>query len=469
MVVSLGMLISCTVKRPAAVVTISHQESPRPPKGFKLEPERFQEAFKKILKDRSHTLPYPELIDVYYAKRDYRPALAPRFLPQNQFQILLDYLDNSNHHGFDRKIFGAEILRKRLTEFNNRKATDTLDTYRGLVELDLATANSLIRYSLALQFGITDPTQVYEQYSIPTLQPDSTAVLKVFEVRELKAYLDSIQPAGKTYLALQKAFMAKSGIDDSDSIRTLMVNMERLRWKNKPQEQKSVQVNIPDFSLNVIENGKSILRMKVCVGKPGDWETPQIGSMIDVVQVNPVWNIPQSIASNEISKEAAQDRYYLANSGIYVYHKGKRITDTESIDWSSANISEYSFQQQPGTENALGKIKFLFKNQSNVYLHDTPAQSAFNKPKRAISHGCVRIEKPLQLAYVLFGKGEKYQQIKAAMQSGYPHAKFVGLPTKIPIRLMYYTAWSDNNGKVQYFEDIYDLDDKLYEAIEKIN
>lgn len=466
-VAGLLMLMSCTVKRPAATTTILHLD--QHPQEFKLKPEHFQEEFKKILKNRAHTLPYPELIDVYYLKKNYQLSLTPRFLPKGQFQTLLDYLNNVNHHGLDSKAFAAETLKKRLAAVAERKVTDAIYIHRGLAELELSALNSLIRYSMALQFGVIDPVQIYKQYTTPTLKPDSSAVLAVLEVGDLKKYLDSIQPVSKAYLSLKKALMAKNIEENSDSARTLIVNLERLRWKNKPQEPMFVQVNIPDFSLDVIDKGKSILYMKVCVGEPGEWETPQLGSMIDVVQVNPVWNIPLSIASNEISKQAAGDKYYLANSGIHVYHKGKRIINTESIDWLSADINEYTFQQQPGTENALGRIKFLFKNEHSVYLHDTPAKSAFKKPMRAVSHGCVRIEKPLQLAYALFGKGDKYQQIKSAIQKGYPPAKFIGLPKKIPIRLTYDTASVDPNGNIKYIDDVYALDDTLYAAIQKFN
>ncbi|MCY1531739.1 L,D-transpeptidase catalytic domain [compost metagenome] len=271
----------------------------------------------------------------------------------------------------------------------------------------------------------------------------------------------------------------------------MIVNLERLRWKNKPQEDKYVWVNIPDFTLAVIENEKPVLQMKVCVGegrkqkenehlmeydeeglkkdRPFNRETPQLNSLIYNVQVNPVWNIPQSIASNEIVKYAAADPYYLANNNIDVFLNGQRIEDPETINWAEEGAGKkYHFKQRPGVENSLGKIKFLFKNQSSVYLHDTPAKKEFNKPVRAVSHGCVRVEKPLELVKVLFGSDSRYETIRKAMEEGKPRAKDIELPKKIPVYLSYYTCWVDHNGELQYRDDIYGLDVVLYSHLVRL-
>ena len=488
--------------------------------------EKLRAAFKEILENKLAGLPYPELINSFYERGGYQLVMVPRFLPDHQLQNLLEYLNNSGHHGLDAKLFMVSDFKNELDEVSEYKSSDTLKIHRRLAKLELAFVNSLIRYSIALQYGITDPSRIYEHYAIPTLLPDSSFVRNVLEIHDLKSYLDSIQPKDKTYCALQKALVkleqdtvtakplmvenkvdAKQGLkaeaklslkeearqnlkkatkkgvkemvvkplskETRDSIRehtrqTLVVNMERLRWKNKPVQQKYVLVNIADFSLDVMDQGKSVLHMNVCVGEPGDKQTPQIGSMISLVQINPVWNIPQSIARNEISRYAADDRYYLANNNIKTFKKGKLVRDTESIDWASADIGEYSFQQQPGLKNSLGRIKFLFKNASSVYLHDTPVRTVFKQKNRAISHGCVRVEKPLDLASALFGKDDKYNLIKSGMGSGYPRAKFIGLPQQVPIRLFYYTVWLNDKGTVHFAKDIYGLDPVVYEAMQKI-
>jgi murein L,D-transpeptidase YcbB/YkuD len=141
------------------------------------------------------------------------------------------------------------------------------------------------------------------------------------------------------------------------------------------------------------------------------------------------------------------------------------VGDPEAIDWQSEETGSYSFKQQPGEQNPLGRIKFLFNNESSVYLHDTPTQSPFKQSIRAVSHGCVRVEQPLNLAYALFGKGPKFDQIKKAMANGYPRAKYIGLPLQVPVCITYYTASADKKGVVHFYKDIYGLDDVLYKQV----
>lgn len=431
-------------------------------------------AFIDVLEERSADLPFSDLINSFYEKKGYQPMLVQRFFAGQQLQTLSDYIDNSIAHGLNPEQFFVTGLKYQMDEAIHQKSSDTVRIQRNLAKLELAVVNSLIRYSMALQYGVTNPARIYKNYAMPTLIPDSNSVISIFEIVNLKIYLDSIQPKEKTYLALQKVLkrLDADTTENEDSVKIilrqkLVVNMERLRWKNKPAEQKFVAVNIADFSLDVMDKNKSILHMKVCVGEPGDKQTPQLGSMIHSVQINPVWNIPQSIARNEISRYASDDRYYLSNNNIKVFKKGKLIRDPEAIDWSAIDVRDYSFQQQPGAKNSLGKIKFLFKNGSSIYLHDTPVRSVFKQGMRAISHGCVRVEKPLDLAFALFGKGEKYDQLKKGMESGYPRAKFMGLPMQIPVRLFYYTAWLNDKGGVRFGKDIYGLDQLVYDEMQK--
>jgi murein L,D-transpeptidase YcbB/YkuD len=316
----------------------------------------------------------------------------------------------------------------------------------------------------------------------------------VFEVKSLKTFLDSIQPKDPQYLTLQKALVSTvivPGQTKEETQRTILVNLERLRWKNKPTEARYVLVNIPDYQLNLIENGKPTLSMKVCVGegrnndhsdnlieydesdktdRPFQRETPQLNSLIYVAEVNPIWNIPQSIASKEIIVEAAKDPYYLSNKNINVYRNDKIVEDPETIKWSSLSAkekAEYSFKQQPGADNSLGKVKFLFNNKTNVYLHDTPAKDAFKKPMRAVSHGCVRLEKPLDFAHALFGDGEKYQTIAKFMGEDNPKPTSLYLNKKVPVYITYVTCWADENGTLQFRKDIYGLDIVLYAHLQK--
>lgn len=459
-----------------------------------IENDVFAEALKKELAAQRSALGNPKLITAFYEKNDYEPAMLIMHVQKKGLDSLLSYFNRSAEHGLSPELFKAAAYQKLVTELYDKQGIKTTEeAYSKLAKLELLTANSLINYSNAMQFGVISPKRIYASYYMDTKRPDSIAVNRVFAIKDLPAYLDSIQPKSAPYLALQKALReggTAPGITREETQKILKLNLERLRWKNKPEAEKYVIVNIADYRLDVIEKGKSVLNMKVCVGegrnknfsdnlqeydekdlkkdRPFSRETPQLNSLIHSVQVNPVWNIPESIATNEITKYAAADKFYLANHNIDVFENGKKVEDPETIDWSDGNPGKkYLFKQRPGEDNSLGKIKFLFNNQSAVYLHDTPAKAAFNSSMRAVSHGCVRLEKPLELARVLFGEGKKFEQIKKQMADTVNVATNLSLPVKVPVYLTYSTAWVDDKGTVQVRKDVYGLDIVLYTYLQK--
>jgi murein L,D-transpeptidase YcbB/YkuD len=471
LVLLLGILVlfSCGVKR-SVINPVAVQV--QPVGGIEEVKEQvidFQSAFKKILESRLPRLSYPEIVAAFYQLHNFEPVLVRRFMATGQLDTLIAYVEVSDQHGLDPELFFASELKKMSDPLHRKKSGNTLNSYKDTVELELTAASSLLTYSKVLQFGLVNPLEIYPEYFAETAWPDSMLMMQVLELKDLKNYLDSIQPRAGQYLALQAALKAQVQAPEKSLAETeqlLKLNLERLRWKNRPPGQKYVRVNIADFSLDVIDQGKLILHMNVCVGEV-DKQTPQLSSLIYSVQVNPVWNIPESIARHEITAYALRDKYYLANNNIDVFKNGKLIDDSESIDWGQAEESGYSFKQRPGFKNSMGKIKFLFKNESSVYLHDTPVKSAFHHKTRALSHGCVRVENPLELAFALFGKGVKYNQVKTAMSNGYPREKYIGLPTPIPISIAYYTALADQKGRVLFNKDIYGLDDVLYASMEE--
>jgi murein L,D-transpeptidase YcbB/YkuD len=413
-------------------------------------------------------------------------------LPNDDLKNVALMYNKASEHGLDPSIFYPEKVEALLNKFYDKKKIKTTDeAYQDMANLELLLANSLISYSNAMQYGIISPRKIYSRYFTKTLRPDSVSMKQVFTASNLKTYLDSIQPKDPQYIALQKALAdgyTAPDLSKEETQRALIVNLERLRWKNKPTEARYVLVNIPDFQLNIINNGKSELNMKVCVGegrnknytanlveyedsdkvdRPFSRETPQLNSMINEAQVNPIWNIPQSIAGKEIIVEAQKDPYYLSNKNINVYKDGKLIEDPEIIEWNANSASEYSFKQQPGADNSLGKIKFLFPNKSSVYLHDTPAKAAFNKSMRAVSHGCVRLERPLDFALALFGDSDKYKLIQKCMTEDKTEPTDLALPKKMPVYITYITCWPDETGQLQFRKDVYGLDIVLYAHLQK--
>ncbi|WP_432714425.1 L,D-transpeptidase family protein [Pedobacter sp.] len=462
----------------------------------KVENDAFVAVFKKTLEEKKAHLRNPKFITAFYESNDFDPVLVSQHLPKDQLKNMATYFSKANTHGLDPQLFAANTINNLLTKVYEKDSIKSVEAaYKVIAELEIMTANSLIDYSNALKFGVISPRKIYASYHTETKRPDSSSMMAVLNVTDLNSYLDSIQPKGAQYLALQKGLangVTAAGLTAEETARVLEVNLERLRWKNRNDDKKFVIVNIADFRLDVIEDGKSTLNMKVCVGegrklnstdilkeydendlkkdRPFSRETPQLGSMIHSVQVNPIWNIPESIATNEISKHAAADRYYLANNNIDVYKDGKIIEDTELIDWTAADAGKtYAFKQRAGNDNSLGKIKFLFNNEFAVYLHDTPAKAAFDKSVRAVSHGCVRVEKPLELAQALFGNGATFEKIKTEMaQTENQEARTVALPKQIPVYLTYFTCWAAEDGALQIRKDVYGLDVVLYSYLQKL-
>ena len=229
-------------------------------------------------------------------------------------------------------------------------------------------------------------------------------------------------------------------------IKQLLINMDRVRWLPQQQNGNMIMVNIPAFTLHVMEGKDEAFDMDVVVGKEGHNTRIFTGQLSQVV-FSPHWNIPRNIVEKEILPEIEMDRDYLEKENMEV------IGETED------GVPE--IRQKPGPKNALGKIKFLFPNSYDIYFHDTPAKSLFKKNKRAFSHGCIRLSNPVQLAQYLLNDqpGWSLSKIQKAMNSG--EEKFVKLKTTVPVLITYYTAWVDEQGILNFREDIYDHDLEL--------
>jgi murein L,D-transpeptidase YcbB/YkuD len=241
-------------------------------------------------------------------------------------------------------------------------------------------------------------------------------------------------------------------------MQQMALNLQRWRWMPDQLGDRHFMVNIPNFHVYAREQGKTVMDIRVVVGKVGN-NTPIFSDEMESVVFSPYWNIPDSIAQGETLPAIARDPDYLRRQNMEIVRTSGEQVDPSEVDWNDAEaLKGFSFRQRPGASNALGHVKFLFPNQHNVYLHDTPADNLFGKPTRAFSHGCVRVEEPEQLAkYVLSGYSEwDEQSIGAAMHSGVE--KHVKLKEKIPVHIVYFTSWVDENGGLHFQPDIYGYD-----------
>ena len=457
-----------------------------------LTDEGFKKAFTQVLIQQHSNIRHADLIQAFYKAHNYEPFFLIDHGFNGDLDTAVSYFLRADEHGLNPAMFQAAQLKALLAQFHQKGEIKTVNqAYGVMAQLEITAANSLINYSNDLQFGVINPKSIYQRYFLATARPDSASMAAVFQIKDMQAFLRDIQPKDPQYKALQNTLrlgLRGPKMSAEETRRLLIVNLERLRWRNKPVGDRYVIVNIPDFTLDVVDSGKSVLHMKVCVGqgrnmdyantlasyddsckedKPGEHETPLLNSMIYGVEVNPVWNIPQSIANKEIIVEAAKDKFYLENNNIDVYQNDKLVENPEDIDWSTITKENlpYDFKQKPGSDNSLGLIKFMFNNKSNVYLHDTPVKWAFFQKMRAISHGCVRLDNPKGLAQNLFGQGPQFETISNDMGKDDPDPEMIYLPKKVPVYITYITCWADPTGNVQFRKDVYGLDIVLYDHL----
>lgn len=238
-------------------------------------------------------------------------------------------------------------------------------------------------------------------------------------------------------------------------IDQIALNLERWRWLPRDLGERYVFVNLPEYRLEVWDHGTVPVSMRVVVGKK-DTPTPIFTDDMTYVVFAPYWNVPSDIASKETIPSAMKDPAFLARANMEVLDKHGSVVDPASID--PEHPGDYRFRQRPGGNNSLGYVKFMFPNQFNVYLHDTPADSLFARATRSFSHGCVRLEQPETLAqYVLADQPEwTPEKIEAAMHAG--QEKAVKLRAPLPVYLGYFTARVSADGILQFRDDLYGID-----------
>lgn len=251
-------------------------------------------------------------------------------------------------------------------------------------------------------------------------------------------------------------------------VEQIDANLERLRWLPSDLGARFIVVNIPAFSLYGYLGGERVLTMRVVVGDElVSRRTPIFADTMEYVEFGPYWNVPRSIAVNEILPKARRDRGYLARNGFQMlrgWGDNAPVVDPAKLSDAALFSSRYRVRQLSGPNNALGRVKFMFPNDYNVYLHDTPGKLAFEDANRAHSHGCVRVADPVALAeFVLHDRPDwSSDRIRAAFDAG--RRVQVTVRPGVPVYLVYLTAFV-RDGAVAFRDDIYDRDDKLIRAL----
>jgi murein L,D-transpeptidase YcbB/YkuD len=281
------------------------------------------------------------------------------------------------------------------------------------------------------------------------------------------AYTSELQEAVKRFqrrhgladdAVVGSAVAAEMNVPVDARIRQIELNLERWRWLPRNLGDRYILVNIPEMRLEVWERDNVGLSMRVVVGKQ-QTQTPIFSEDMTYLVFSPYWNVPPDIAKKETLPSVMNDSGFLSRMNMEVVDASGKPVDPDSIDLGVPG--SYRFRQRPGASNSLGLVKFMFPNQFNVYLHDTPADALFARASRAFSHGCVRLEKPQTLAeYVLRDQPDwTPQRIRAAMDGA--EETTVKLKAALPVYIGYWTARVSPDGLVQFRKDIYGIDGRL--------
>lgn len=412
---------------------------------------------------------------------------------------LLSFISQIVETGFKEELFRVEQIRediRRVRELDFDNSSNSINKVFARLEYNLSRA--LMRYSSGQNFGFVNPSvilnsdlvndsnstrMVYKhQFDIRIEHPTESFYKKVIEVTSngnLGNFLREIQPKRKLYKQLRE-YLNNKKLSENEWLTT-MCNMERCRWNEKITEEdceKYVLVNVPSFMLNAV-NGDSTLTMKVCCGAIST-KTPLLTSEIMRIELNPMWNVPYSIA-----KGIAGSHQYMQRNNMFIYDKKKGRLPVSEASHEMILNGQQRIIQEGGPGNSLGRIIFRFENNFSVYLHHTSTPWVFNSENRAISHGCVRVEKPYELAVFLMKEKDMNlaQKIKYSMTYRVQkdnEGKNIGSAVKkdsiirnvkvvpnIPIFITYYTIYPDKNGNLTTYSDVYGYDKRIIKQLKQ--
>lgn len=412
-------------------------------------------------------------VQAFYTHREYAIYWITETGWNTRAEQALALLGRAADVGLDRNRYDWAMLRTLpdSLQASGGRRSDQL----ALSELRLTDA--LLRYATHLRAGYLLPGSLTPAPPADSLTAADLAqrLHQLLLLPDWEAALLRTQPASRGYRLLQTAWVRALHASAADSVRLMQdsvtgfrrvaLNLERLRWAAPPDSEYAV-VNIPAYRLQLIRNGQVVQTHRVVVGKP-ESPTPVLSSRIAVFVTAPEWRVPYSIAVGEFLPELQQDPGYLADHRYRLYDWRGHQVNPWRVNWQNVTPGKfpYTIRQQAGSFNALGSVVFYFPNQQTVFLHDTPARNAFTRPARALSHGCVRVEKPFALAEYLLRREKRAKELPGMYQSVRSHQKQrFDLQRSLAIYLRYYTCEADN-GCIVFLPDIYQQDKALATAL----
>lgn len=412
-----------------------------------------------------------DVLREFYATVGFEPVWGPDPGGAARAALALESLLGARDHGLAPAHYGLASLRRRA-EPSTQMAT---------VERELLLTDAILRYAVDLRAGRLRPAAVQPDWGIlPPLREDPVRELaEAIEAGTLAAWLEALPPAHAGYVRLVAALRTLHAVAERAAagsrsgaagqadprIRQLAVNLERWRWLPRHLEPRHLVVNAADATLAVVDDGRVRLASRVVVGDELH-PTPVVRAEVGAVVFNPPWTVPTSIIVDEFLPKLRANPRFLADNDIVILDR-RQDPYGLAIDWAAvpADRFPFRFQQRPGGWNPLGRIRFASPNRFDVYLHDTPLPELFLRADRALSHGCVRVERAQELAaLVLAGQAAgRLEALERAVTTGVTSVVTVARP--LPVYLLYWTAFVDDEGRLQLRDDPYDRDGRVAAAL----
>jgi L,D-transpeptidase YcbB len=261
--------------------------------------------------------------------------------------------------------------------------------------------------------------------------------------------------------------IAALNVPAEERLQSVLVALERLRWiGDQPRGTRYVWVNLPDFTAKIIDHGRVTFSTRAVIGKDEeDRHTPEFSDLMEYMVVNPSWSVPRSITVNEYLPLLQRNRNAVGH--LDLIDRNGRVVPRGNVNFAAytERTFPYALRQDPSDRNALGKVKFMFPNPYNIYLHDTPAKDLFNQEVRAYSHGCIRLGSPIDFAYAMLAvQTDAPQEVfDRALRTG--NETSVRFDVPVPVHLVYFTAWPDARGQMGYRRDVYGRDGGIWRAL----
>ncbi|HEX8664135.1 MAG TPA: L,D-transpeptidase family protein [Beijerinckiaceae bacterium] len=409
---------------PEAPVVFTIADQLGPTLAVRLADPKVQLAPKLSKKDR-------EAIAAFYALGDFKPLFVKEggFTPAGE--AVVARLKTAAEDGLDPADYPVPALPQ------DAKAADLADA-----ELKLSAAAVL--YARDARGARVEPARLSRLITPKLELPAGDAVLtRLAAAKDAGDALASYNPPHAGYRALKAKLAAVRGQPSQARLEgDLLANMERWRWLPPDMGRRHVWVNVPEFKLRLVSDGRAIHEARVIVGKP-ETPTPLFSDTMEHAIVNPSWYVPPSIFKNEFYSDPA-----------YAASRGYQVVRTRD--------GGISVRQPPGERNALGFVKFMFPNQHAVYLHDTPNRNLFSAQKRAFSHGCVRLDQPFRFGEFVLGSEWTEARLRSLIGKG---ERRINLPQKIPVHLTYFTLMADEKGEIHPIADLYAVNNKVRVAL----